>query len=177
MDSIPPTERPWPDLAELAGALGDAPLARRALAGFDQDLASTSREPEGRRAYFSAHVALAERRWDEAIRMLREADARTAMDERYALAQLGRASHLAGRADSAIAYYERFLATPDPLPLEDARARAWTYRWLGELYEAAGRNRDAMASYQRFVDLWAEADPELQPRVAEVRGRLDLAGR
>jgi tetratricopeptide (TPR) repeat protein/tRNA A-37 threonylcarbamoyl transferase component Bud32 len=173
MDSIPATERPWSELAELDAGLGDAPLARRALAGFDQDLASTSRDPAGRRAFFSAHVALAERRWDEAVRMFREADARTAIDERYALAQLGRAFHLAGQRDSAIAHYERFLSTPDPLPVEDTRARPWTYRWLGELYEAAGRNRDAITSYERFVDLWARADPELQPQVAEVRKRLE----
>jgi tetratricopeptide (TPR) repeat protein len=173
LDSIPPTERPWQELAKLAAALGDAALARRALAGFDQDLAETSREPQGRRAYFSAHVALAERRWDEAIRLLQEADARTAIDERYAMAQLGRAFHLAGQADSAIAYYRKFLATPDPLPVEDARARAWTYRWLGELYDDAGRIRDAMTSYERFVDLWAQADPSLQPQVSEVRKELE----
>ena len=173
MDSVPAAERPWSELAELAADLGDAPLAHRALAGFDQDLVSTARDPQGRRAFFSAHVALAEGRWDEAIRMLKEADARTAMDERRALAQLARAFHLAGRADSAMAYYEKFLATPDPLPGEDARARSPTYRWLGELYEAAGRHRDAMTSYERFVDLWAQADPELQPQVTEVRRRLE----
>ena len=38
-DSMPPDERPWEVLAELAGSLGDAPLSRLALAGYERDLA------------------------------------------------------------------------------------------------------------------------------------------
>ena len=30
-----------------------------------------------------------------------------------------------------------------------------------------------MEHYERFVELWAEADPELQPQVTEVRSRLE----
>ena len=45
-------------------------------------------------------------------------------------------------------------------------------RRLGELYEAKGDRAKAAAYYQKFVDLWKDADPVLQPRVAEVRQRL-----
>jgi tetratricopeptide (TPR) repeat protein len=172
-DSIPPDERPWEVLAELAGPLGDVPLARLALAGWDRDLAATSMDPVARRAFYSAHVALAEQRWDEAIRMLHEADTRFAVEERYAMSQLGRAHDLAGRSDSAIVYYEKFVTTPDPFPIEDARALAQVHRRLGELYEAAGKARQAMEHYGRFVELWAKADPVLQPQVVEVKKRLE----
>jgi hypothetical protein len=43
---------------------------------------------------------------------------------------------------------------------------------LGELYENAGDVRHATEYYGRFVDLWKNADPELQPRVTEARGRI-----
>ena len=89
------------------------------------------------------------------------------------MAQLGRAHDLAGRSDSAIVYYEKFIASPDPFPIEDGRARAQIHRRLGELYEAAGKSRQAMEHYGRFVELWAKADPALQPQVAEVRKRLE----
>ncbi len=147
-------------------------MARQALAGFERDGAPTARDPMGRRALYSAHVALAERRWDDAVDLLHEADRRTTVFPRYALVQIGRAHDRAGRPDSAIVYYERFLGTPDPQPMVDASWRAPTHRWLGELYEARGDARKAIEQYSRFVELWSEADPELQPQVAEVRSRL-----
>jgi tetratricopeptide (TPR) repeat protein len=172
-DSMPPGERPWDILSWLAAGLGDAPLARLALAGFERDLASTSVAPAGERASYAANVALAEQRWDEAIRLLHEADTRTGIDERYAMAELGRAHDQAGRSDSAVVYYEKFLTTPDAFPIEDGRARAQIQRRLGELYEAAGNTRRAMEHYGQFVKLWARADPPLQAQVAEVRKRLE----
>jgi hypothetical protein len=45
-------------------------------------------------------------------------------------------------------------------------------RRSGELYEARADRRRAAATYQRFVDLWRNADPELQPQVVEVKRRL-----
>jgi hypothetical protein len=64
------------------------------------------------------------------------------------------------------------VSTPDAFPLEDARARAEIYLRLGELHEAAGKTRQAMEHYGRFVELWAQADPPLQSHVAEVKRRL-----
>jgi hypothetical protein len=40
------------------------------------------------------------------------------------------------------------------------------------LYEARGDRRQAKEYYQRFVDLWADADLEFQPLVREIRGRI-----
>ena len=140
-DSMPPDERPWENLSWLAAGLGDAPLARLALAGYERDLASTSVAPVGQRAFYAADVALAEQQWDEAVGLLHEADARLGIDERYAMSQLGRAHDQAGRSDSAVVHYEKFITSPDPFPIEDARARAQIHRRLGELYEAAGKSR------------------------------------
>jgi eukaryotic-like serine/threonine-protein kinase len=45
------------------------------------------------------------------------------------------------------------------------------------MYEARGERARALEYYGRFVTLWKDADPELQPAVREVRGRMAaLAG-
>jgi hypothetical protein len=48
---------------------------------------------------------------------------------------------------------------------------------LGELNESAGDAKSATEYYGRVVDLWQNADPELQPRVAEARRRIDQLNR
>ena len=52
-----------------------------------------------------------------------------------------------------------------------ATAAAFLKR-LGEIYEAKGDKTKAIESYTRFVDLWKDADPPLQPAVREVKDRL-----
>ena len=135
-DSMPVRERPWQDLAQLAAVLGDTPLARRALAGFESDEAASARDVIGRRAFFSAHVAMSEARWADAIGMLHEADARIAVTPRYAMAQIGRAFDMGGQRDSAIVYYEKFVTTRDAMPIDDPFWRPLIHRRLGALYEA-----------------------------------------
>jgi len=48
---------------------------------------------------------------------------------------------------------------------------------LGELYESAGDAKHATEYYGRFVDLWKNADSDLQPRAAEARKRIDHLNR
>ena len=48
-----------------------------------------------------------------------------------------------------------------------------TFKRLGELYEAKGDNARAVSHYSAFVRLWEHADPDMQPKVAEVRARLE----
>lgn len=47
---------------------------------------------------------------------------------------------------------------------------------LGRVYEALGRDADAAHHYARFAELWADADPELQPRVRTARERAAALG-
>ena len=89
------------------------------------------------------------------------------------LPDLARAYDLAGDADSAIAVYRRYVDTP------------WSERWsadgeftghallrLGELLRQEGDSAPASATYRRFVELWSDADAELQPLVVRARRRL-----
>ena len=77
-----------------------------------------------------------------------------------------------GHADSAIVYYEKFGAYKDPNLSEDSQFLPGSYKRLGELYEAKGNRRDALSHYNTFLTLWKDADPELQPKVQEVRQRV-----
>ncbi|MFB3111514.1 MAG: hypothetical protein ACE10G_05725, partial [Gemmatimonadales bacterium] len=75
----------------------------------------------------------------------------------------------AGTADSALAYYERWVNTPWG---NDPRWLPVAYRRLGELYEDEDDLEKAIDYYDRFVELWANADAQLQPIVEDVRGRI-----
>jgi len=81
-----------------------------------------------------------------------------------------------GRADSAIADGEAFLKVMRGGPgfgMNQGLFRASVLQRLGELYEAKGQNEKAIQRYEDFVELWKTADPELQPRVRDVRARID----
>ncbi len=43
---------------------------------------------------------------------------------------------------------------------------------LAQLYEGRGDTDEAIEYYNRFVELWQDADPVLQPIVEDVRGRI-----
>jgi tetratricopeptide (TPR) repeat protein len=76
--------------------------------------------------------------------------------------------------DSAIAAGERYLALPEPFRLQnDAVFRAGILQRLGEMHEAKGNVDKALTHYNAFVELWKDADPELQPRVRDVRSRIE----
>jgi len=96
-----------------------------------------------------------------------------------AFLEVAQAHDRAGRADSAIAAYRRFvnfrglrLLTP-PRSIDVVTpliAPAW--RRLGELLEAKGDERQAIEAYERFLGFWRDADPDLQPIVRSVRDRV-----
>ena len=86
---------------------------------------------------------------------------------------LATAHDLAGQADSAIVWYERYLDVPDIDRLEqDAQVLHRVLMRLGELNDALGRFEEARRYYGEFEQLWSEADPRLMPRVDRVRTRL-----
>ncbi len=120
---------------------------------------------------------MAEQRYPEAITALRAThmlyDGRPHNCSRCVDAPLARAFDLAGMADSSIAAFNRLLNTPQWDRFgTDADYLAGAYKRLGELYEAKGDRANAAANYAKFVALWKDADPELQPKVADVQRRL-----
>ena len=89
--------------------------------------------------------------------------------------RLGDAYDRGGWQDSAIVLYERYVHTPSHLRMlgaNDPVQRARILKRLGELHEAKANAKGAIYYYSLFIDLWQNADAELQPRVADVRQRV-----
>ena len=162
--------------------------ARTWLARFEDEVRDTTlrRDLEDNLANALANVLLAEGNALDAVEQFRRADRRPDGPAAACLtclsANLGQAFDQAGAADSAIKYYEHYLTTYDyDHWVYDPAFRAVTLRRLGELYDQRGDTERAARYYRDFVNLWKNADPGLQPQVAEVRRRLsrlaDVEGR
>jgi eukaryotic-like serine/threonine-protein kinase len=136
----------------------------------------------GQRLYTEGEILLAERRTDDAIRTFRRMDVDTdglPIGCPFCLSvSLGRAYDQANMPDSTIANLERYLGTTNRNRINvDSWMLGPMHKRLGELYEAKGDAKRAAEHYATFVELWKRADPELQPKVAEVRARLDRVRR
>jgi len=104
----------------------------------------------------------------------------------WGLLDLATAYEQARQPDSAPTTYLRFVSTAEPAWLPPGVSRllvdrfysvAAAYHRLGELYEARGDRAKAIDSYAHFVELWKDADPELEPIVRDARARMArLAG-
>jgi tetratricopeptide (TPR) repeat protein len=182
--SLQPLDRPYLDLANAFARAGRADRARALLAEKEQvrDWRAATGGVVGRDVGRAAlelswgHVALAERRWPEAIARFQAAVAEEATPA-LGLADLGRVYDLTGQIDSAIAVYERYLDAPDvwdefrfgldrgTLAIE----LAGIYRRLGELYWQRGESGKARAYSTRFVELWHDCDPKLRPQIIQAR--------
>jgi tetratricopeptide (TPR) repeat protein len=87
---------------------------------------------------------------------------------------LARAFDRAGMADSAIARFELSLDYGNAFELWNAtRQISTTLQRLAQLYDEQDDLERAAGYYGRFVELWADADPDLQPRVEAARARLE----
>ena len=76
-----------------------------------------------------------------------------------------------GRGEEAIRWYATLESSPYELVL---RAPAHLHR--AEIHEKSGDRAQAIEHYHAFVDLWKDADPELQPMVEEARTALRRLG-
>jgi tetratricopeptide (TPR) repeat protein len=179
--TIPVIDRPYVSLAELYAAAGRVADARRMLTAYNASEDSALRRADAARHGAAGAIALAEGRMDDALAAFRMLAAE-GTGPFPGIVQLAELFDRAGKADSAIVYYERFISAHDRfaatlLILSDVAADAAlvigpSYRRLGELHERRGDREKAIDYYTRFVELWKDADPELQPQVRDVRSRL-----
>ncbi len=178
LSTIPVLDRPYTSLATFFARAGRLAQAKRLLAEFETSVPEAIRRGDYTRHWAAGEVALAEGRPRDAVAAYRRWH-----DEAFACATCGwfeiaTIYDRAGQQDSALATYEQIVSTPGLYSLNDNfYTLAPTYKRLGELYEARGDRAKAREYYGRFVDLWKDADPELQPVVGDVRARLaQLAG-
>jgi tetratricopeptide (TPR) repeat protein len=133
------------------------------------------RRPGNRSAELAVRgeIAQTEGRTEEALEYLRQAALASTMASWHS-ARLAFAYDGAGASDSALVAYRRYLDGPyhtDRVET-DRIYLPLAYERLGQLYEERGELEEAARYHALFVDLWADADPELQPRVEAARGAL-----
>ena len=172
-DSLAMLSRPWGELVRIRATLGQKAEAHRLLAQYGREMPKGDHNEEGRAlARGEAQLALVERRYRDAITLAR----RGAVGCDGCTGDIiGQAFEGLGEVDSAIVAWERALRPPtygslfvNFRPAIEPRAM---FR-LGELYESQGNRKLARDRYAAFVDLWQNADPDLQPAVLAARERL-----
>ena len=179
LSGVPEQDRPYALLARVYAVSGRPDRARAILAQFAQikDTALyRSRQWEVHEAL--GEIALAEKRYHDAMAEFRRADrgsdGQPAIEDPLLLHfNLARAFDLANEPDSAITEFEaigkvQWYSRID----DDVFALAGTEKRLGELYDAKGDREKAISHLSKFVELWKNADPELQPAVADAKRRL-----
>ncbi|MDX1393450.1 MAG: tetratricopeptide repeat protein [Gemmatimonadota bacterium] len=170
LDTLDPLDRPYVDLAYAYASAGDAASARRLLDEWQSTVPDEFRSFEASRARESeASAHIAERDFDAALEALRGLP----RVECWGCLLEARANDLAGRVDEAIAGYERYVETPSLFDVYESQFfLASAHERLALLYDERGDAQDAARHYAAFVELWAEADSELQPRVRAADERL-----
>jgi eukaryotic-like serine/threonine-protein kinase len=167
------------DVAQAFAMAGAPARARTFIAQWDSARRDSVQLESwrGQRRYAEAVTLLAEGKTEDAIRMSRRIDVdddglRTFCDFCPHL-MLARSFDAANASDSTIAALERYLASTNVNRVNpDIWFRGPAHKRLGELYEAKGDTKRAATQYAAFVELWKNADADLQPKVAEVRARL-----
>jgi tetratricopeptide (TPR) repeat protein len=170
LEEIPePLDRPYLGFVGMYAALGDAEAAQGMIDAFREAVPDA---PESRWTDDQAHAdgmkALHAGRYDVAIDHFLEFRRLEPGCNTCMLYEIGLAHDLAGRADSAVAWYRRDLETPRV----QAPDRPILFERLAQLYDELGDLENAALYYARLVELWADADAELQPRVEIARARL-----
>ncbi|MDX1393440.1 MAG: hypothetical protein R3195_03575 [Gemmatimonadota bacterium] len=182
LEGLDPLDRPYLYLAAVYALAGETGAARAYLERFDSEVPETRR---GGWTFYDHHfargeLAMAEGRFSEAAGHFERGGR---MCPSCALPRIARAHALAGQSARAIEVYEDFLAYTGAERI-GTRTNAWwsfgdwltlgpSEEHLARLYDEAGDRQNAAKYYAMFVELWADADDELQPRVRAAQARLE----
>jgi len=173
-----PKDRPYFWAATMLARAGKPERARQLLARYRaEDPTGAAAAPNQRQiVVVDGEIALAEGKAAEAVQQFRAGDLREdgapIQCDACTHFNLARAFDAAGQPDSAVSYFERYLAIPAPRR-QDWISLAAVEKRLGELYDSRNERQKAITHYAAFVDQWKDADAELQPVVATVKRRLN----
>jgi len=80
----------------------------------------------------------------------------------------------AGQLETAAAVYAWADSAPHPVSIPGALVRSWAER--AAILQRLGRTQEAVALYQRFIEAWDRADPDLLPMVERARRAVEALG-
>jgi len=172
LDDLPAPDWPAAELAWVLAGAGQPDRAEQVLDRWIERLDPRLRDLFVERSHYArGAIELARGEGDAAL----EAFRRQPPDDCAPCAALGPALTFdaMARPDSAIAWYEEYVARSfNWRVFPDAAMRAHVLERLGRLYDEEGDLEQAAGWYAQLVELWADADPPLQPRVRAARDRL-----
>ena len=182
METLPVYERSVANLAFDYAIVGDAATARRRLAAYwaarraaGTDTARYLSEGTAFTQVLESQLLLAEGKPQDAVRLLRAvADSGKGSDV-VSAGFVGFAWRQAGQPDSALAAFRRWITVRDPRKYALDQNYYVTPRALREgcaLADEVGDVASRRFFCERLVDLWRDADPALQPVVADAKARL-----
>ena len=155
-------------VARTAIRRGDVGMARVLL---DSIVARTPTESDGDRAIrglVTGELAIADGRPRDALASLELA---YRLDSSaYYLESVANAMANAGDYAGAIARYEKLAKSPE-FGWEAQEATSLVHHRLGRLYERTADTARAVASYEKFLDRWRGADPDIR-EVIDARARV-----
>jgi len=160
--------RTYARAGDLRGADSIVAAVERALEPGATDNGRASHE------LLQGEVALARGNTARAIELLELANTRVSTT--YFTESLARAYARAGDVRRAIEQYEKVVQSLQ-FGWEGQEPWIFAHVELGNLYEVAGEYAKAVAAYQRFADLFRDADPDLARTVAEIRSHVETLRR
>jgi tetratricopeptide (TPR) repeat protein len=181
VETLPLTDRPYLYFAEMYAKMDRADKARAWLAKYESTVKDTAlrrwNQPDYQHTV--SHVLAAEKKWQDAARQVRLMASRPD-GPTNSCAECVHTEALdlflrAGMADSALASYNAYLRTPvgsRPRSGPNYDLGAPVTEALAKIYDTKGDVKNAAKLYGEFVEIWKDADPELQPRVKAARERL-----
>ena len=173
LNALLPLDRPYSALVTTLAATGSVADANRVLSEWVTSIPTELSRVQGWAISTArGEVLLAEKNGVGALAAFRAGDSIGCVP--CAWPNYARAYDAMGKRDSAIFWYEKYLASSSVLLSNAAHARllAQTYRRLGELHEDAGHTKEALQRYSDFVALWKNADASLQPAVKAAKERI-----
>jgi len=168
-----PLDRPYIEVIYMLSKVGSRAEVESVKEEFESEVPEAYRQDlEDDYLNWDANLLAQDGEYGAAIDLLRERELRNCEMCRYL--PIAKYFDEAGVADSAVAYYEGYAnAFSQSRIFWDSNSLGPALERLGRLYDAKGDTENAAIWYARFVDLWADADPELQPRVEAARARLE----
>jgi DNA-binding SARP family transcriptional activator len=179
-DSIPKGARQPLRISRLFAQAGDPTSARRFVRRLDLDVGSDTalrRHMAPLVSQTMAQILSAEGKHEEALAAYRSGLTRSdgPIDECIPCEDVdfGRLFDAAGQPDSALARYERYLASTNAsLFTADRDYLPPVLLRVGDLHSERGARDKAYPAYARLAQLWHQADPALRPTLDRVRSAM-----
>jgi tetratricopeptide (TPR) repeat protein len=172
---LPLHQRDDLQLASIYARANSIERARELLSLYEQSTGQGESESDRSSALWAAYgtISITQQRFEDAIHEFSEARLKVPGCKICFLLELGEAYAGANQLDSAVAHYDRYLSTPTLNRLQMDNFNLWAVLiGAGHANEALGREEEAVEAYNRLLELWQDADPEMQGVVEDVRARI-----